>query len=333
MRSLISVIVPVYNTGKYLSKCIDSILEQTYTDLEIILVDDGSPDNAGQICDEYAGKDSRIIVIHKANGGVSSARNAALDIAKGDYIGFVDSDDYIAKTMYETLYTNIVRHNADIAVCSYYKVYDENSLVPDIAQQCEYIFNAQESVQKMLLGHPYQGQMCTRLFKKEILNNTKNDETVRTWEDMLFIYQLVDNIHTVHFTSEPLYYYVQRNNSAIHSLNQSAGSHNAACEIMLKDAQEKHPQLLPYVKYLIMNLNIFEVIWSILGTKNNGFDIERYKICRKNFKKAFNLKSFRLADGLVKKTGFILFYINIHLFIAVFNSKPVRNSLADRLFK
>ena len=98
-KALISIIVPVYNVDKYLSKCIDSIISQTYNDIELILVDDGSPDNSPKICDEYARKDNRIIVIHKENGGVSSARNAGLDIAKGKYIGFVDPDDYIVSEM------------------------------------------------------------------------------------------------------------------------------------------------------------------------------------------------------------------------------------------
>ena len=103
----VSIIVPIYNVEKYLSKCIESILSQTYKNIEIILVDDGSPDNSPQICDEYAKKDDRIIVIHKANGGVSSARNAGIDIATGKYIGFVDPDDYIENNMYELMVNKI----------------------------------------------------------------------------------------------------------------------------------------------------------------------------------------------------------------------------------
>lgn len=123
---LISVIVPVYNVEKYLSKCIDSILAQTYKNLEIILVDDGSPDNCPKICDEYAKKDNRIKVIHKENGGLSAARNVALDIAKGEYIGFVDSDDFIAEDMYEVLYNLAEKYNAEISSVSFYKVIENN---------------------------------------------------------------------------------------------------------------------------------------------------------------------------------------------------------------
>ena len=108
MRDSISIIVPVYNVEKYLEKCIDSILNQSYQNLEIILIDDGSTDNSGSICDEYKKKDQRVQVIHQKNQGQSSARNAGLNIAKGSYIGFVDSDDWIEQNMYEKLYKNII---------------------------------------------------------------------------------------------------------------------------------------------------------------------------------------------------------------------------------
>ncbi|OOL43593.1 glycosyl transferase family 2, partial [Enterococcus faecium] len=109
------MIVPVYKVEKYLRKCVDSILAQTFTDFEVILVDDGSPDNSGKICDEYAEKDNRVRVIHKENGGLSSARNAGIDVARGKYLGFVDSDDYIDEDMYEILYENLKIHDADIS--------------------------------------------------------------------------------------------------------------------------------------------------------------------------------------------------------------------------
>ena len=124
MGSLISVIIPVYKVERYLPRCIDSILSQTYKNIELLLIDDGSPDSSGDICDEYAEKDPRVRMFHKENGGVSSARNLGLDEAKGDYIGFVDSDDYIAPGMYEKLVELIEDNNADIAVCrSSYIIY------------------------------------------------------------------------------------------------------------------------------------------------------------------------------------------------------------------
>lgn len=116
---MISVIVPVYKVEPYLDRCVRSIVEQTYTDLEIILVDDGSPDNCPAMCDAWAEKDNRIKVIHKQNGGLSDARNAGMDIASGDYLGFVDSDDWIAAEMYQVLYDMLQRDSSDIAPAVY----------------------------------------------------------------------------------------------------------------------------------------------------------------------------------------------------------------------
>ena len=122
MNELISIIIPIYNVEKYLHCCINSVIRQTYKNLEIILIDDGSPDNCGKICDEYAKKDNRIKVIHKENGGLSSARNAGLDIAKGEYISFVDSDDYVAENFIEKLYKLCKENDADIAECDFYRI-------------------------------------------------------------------------------------------------------------------------------------------------------------------------------------------------------------------
>lgn len=126
MSDLVSVIVPVYNVEKYLARCLDSIINQTYTNLEIILVDDGSKDSSGQICDEYAAKDQRIKVIHKQNGGLSSARNAGLDIASGSYIEFVDSDDWIDKDTVKENLELIINENSNVVFFNHYQVFDDH---------------------------------------------------------------------------------------------------------------------------------------------------------------------------------------------------------------
>lgn len=130
MSAKISVIVPVYKVEPYLSRCLDSIINQTYRNLEIILVDDGSPDHCGEICDEYARQDSRIRVIHKSNGGLSDARNHGIDVATGDYIAFVDSDDYVTTDMYEKMLARLEFDNSDMVVCNYYR-FDEGSVPPE----------------------------------------------------------------------------------------------------------------------------------------------------------------------------------------------------------
>ena len=126
-RPIISIIVPVYNVESYLERCIESILNQSFKEFELILVNDGSTDSCKDICNEYKTKDKRIKVIHKENGGLSSARNAGLDIARGKYIGFVDSDDFINKDMYKTLFNTIQDNNSDMIICDYYKVNEENN--------------------------------------------------------------------------------------------------------------------------------------------------------------------------------------------------------------
>jgi len=124
----ISVIVPVYNVEKYLAKCIDSILAQTFTDFECILINDGSPDNSPAICDEYAKKDERMKVIHKENGGVSSARNTGLDIAQGEWITFADSDDWVDENYLELMYSNAIKNNCDLSICGFKSVDEKGNI-------------------------------------------------------------------------------------------------------------------------------------------------------------------------------------------------------------
>ena len=124
----ISIIIPIYNLEKYLDKCIKSILNQTFKDFELILVNDGSTDKSGVICDNYKKVDDRIVVIHKENGGTSSARNIGIDIARGKYIGFVDGDDYIHENMYYELYENLIKNNSDISICKFVRVYDNSEM-------------------------------------------------------------------------------------------------------------------------------------------------------------------------------------------------------------
>lgn len=126
MNELISIIIPVYNVEKYIGKCIDSLIKQKYDNLEIILIDDGSSDNSGEICDKYAKKDKRIKVIHKKNSGQADSRNIGISKASGKYIGFVDSDDYIDKDYYNRLYKTLVKNNADVVTCKYQNVYNDD---------------------------------------------------------------------------------------------------------------------------------------------------------------------------------------------------------------
>ena len=216
-EKLISVIVPVYNSEKYLKRCIDSIVAQTYKTLEIILINDGSSDNSGKICDQYALTDSRIKVFHQANAGQANARNIGLSIARGDYIGFVDSDDWISKEMYEKLICGIYNNNADIAVCGRKTVYSStNNSVETFCFSQPQVFNHSQAIRQFLLTEAFDGSCWDKLFKKSILDN-KEFPSGYLCEDVFFTFQsLLDSSVIVHI-GDPLYYYFQIDGSSSHS--------------------------------------------------------------------------------------------------------------------
>ena len=167
----VSVIIPVYNVENYVKKCIDSVINQTYTNIEIILVDDGSTDSCGSICKEYSLRDNRILVIHKKNGGLSEARNVGLSYAKGNYILFVDGDDYIEKNMIEKLYNTILSNDSDMALCNFFYV-DENEEVCGVSPEINTENLDKYSAQKMLFeedkGVPYIVMLLDSLLEKSM---------------------------------------------------------------------------------------------------------------------------------------------------------------------
>ncbi len=234
-RSLISVIVPVYKAEIYLNACIDSILAQTYKNLEIILVDDGSPDDSGKICDDYAEKDSRIKVIHKENGGVSSARNAGLDAAVGAYIAFIDSDDTIHPKMIEELYKKLVEAGADISSSSYVRCYSPSDRVPDeFKNEKIYEFSCEEAVCALTLRKKFGVQIWAKLYRAEILESVRFDGSISVAEDMLFLTEAIMNSKKLVFFTRPLYNYVQRSESIMHTAfgDKNMTSHDAAMKMI-----------------------------------------------------------------------------------------------------
>lgn len=207
---LISIIVPVYQVEEYLPQCIESILDQTYTNLEIILVDDGSKDKSGQLCDEYAKREQRIRVIHKQNGGVSSARNAGLTIASGEYIGFVDSDDWIEPEMYEALY-NAMEYNTNIAVCNYY--YDDVGKERMVMCGKEGKLNTCSALE-MLVSDETPNYAWNKLYHKEIFKRIVFPQG-KKFEDVAVMYLLFEKAETVCFVNKSLYHYRYRKSGII----------------------------------------------------------------------------------------------------------------------
>ena len=218
---LISVIVPIYNSEKYLNKCIDSIIDQTYKNLEIILVDDGSPDNCPTICDDYSKKDSRIIVIHKQNGGVSSARNAGLERATGEFISFVDSDDYIKNDMYENMIAYQNKYNADIVKCAFSYVISEVIKPRDLTYDST-LYNLLDPVEKNDFYNMFgQVKLFTELWtyfiNSKIAKSIKFDENYAFGEDLLYIVNCFGKAKNVYISTDSFYYYNYIDNSAANS--------------------------------------------------------------------------------------------------------------------
>ena len=241
----ISVIVPIYKVESYLPKCLDSIVNQTYRNLEIILVDDGSPDNCGAICDEYAARDDRIIVIHKSNGGLSFARNVGLDTATGDYIGFVDSDDWIEPNMYEYLLHGIQKQGADIAVCGIFEELPDRCFCRkwDKAE----VFDTEAGLEQLFLRKKYSHSVWDKLYRYSLFEGIRFPEG-RNFEDIATTHRVFERAKAVQLLPEAKYHYLQRRDSIMGdgSLRNRVDSYLAAREqyLRMKDAWPQFRELL-----------------------------------------------------------------------------------------
>lgn len=213
----ISIIIPIYNTGKYLHKCIKSILSQTLTNFELILVDDGSSDDSGVICDEYAKLDNRVKVIHKENEGVSIARNTGINIAQGEYIGFIDSDDWIEYDMYEKLYKLAIENECDIVMCDTVTKYDDKPDEEDtIIRLPNDILLAKKDIYPELLCE-FAGSACRCIYKSEIIkgNNVIFPPNIPLSEDRIFNILSMGYAKKIYYTKTPFYNRYIRKGSAV----------------------------------------------------------------------------------------------------------------------
>jgi len=214
---LVSVIIPIYNVERYLRRCVDSVLNQTYKNLEIILIDDGSTDDGGRICDEYSEEDQRVVCIHKTNGGLSDARNAGLDIASGEYLMFVDSDDWIHRKTIEILVTVLEKNNADLSFCCEEKVADFK-----IDKQILDIACVIDSCQEIAIRDFVKESFVTawgKVYKSYIWNELRFP-IGKVHEDEFVFHRFSFKANKIMQCKETLYYYYQRPNSIIHTVDE-----------------------------------------------------------------------------------------------------------------
>ena len=222
---LISVIVPVYKVEPWLERCVNSIRNQAYRNLEIILVDDGSPDRCGEMCDQYAREDSRILVLHQNNGGLSAARNAGLDICHGEYIGFVDSDDFIHPEMYTRLYDDICTHNTRLAFCQPLTCYESSISFPQTEASATCL--AREEVLKKSLSEIIWFSAWTKLYHRSLFDNIRYPEG-RTNEDYPVTIRIFDRCDRIAVDFNQLYAYCKRENS----ITSTSSAQNAFDQIL-----------------------------------------------------------------------------------------------------
>lgn len=212
MNNKISVIVPIYKVEKYLPKCVDSLINQTYKDLQIILVDDGSPDNCPKICDEYAKKDARITVIHKANGGLSDARNAGLPCATGEYISFIDSDDYVTPNFFEILFNTMQKEKSDICECLVQKVYEDTTLSQNAETGNISTYNSTKALSLLIEDKVFHQHVWNKLYKTAVIKNILFEKG-KTNEDEFWTYQVFGKAKKISLIEKPMYCYLQRSGS------------------------------------------------------------------------------------------------------------------------
>lgn len=283
--SKVSIIIPVYKVENYLKGCIESIIMQTYKDLEIILVDDGSPDNSGDICDEFAKRDSRIKVIHKKNGGLSSARNAGMNLATGKYITFCDSDDYLKPQTISRYIELQKKYNSDIVSC-------ESLLYNNGTTTIIENYHKKESITQMS-GYEYISgffnyttdcSVCNKLFKKETIINHRFEEG-KTNEDILFLYEIFRNCKTIVHTNEGLYLYRINEEGISHTFNYNSINVYYNAINLHNKVKIDFPTLEKDVFYY-KTINGYNIGIQIL--KKNLVNIEPFKSTLKDIRKSLS---------------------------------------------
>lgn len=296
---LISVIIPVYNTEAYLRRCISSVINQTYNALEIIIVDDGSSESTAKLCDELAKQDNRIKVVHKNNGGLSSARNTGLNIASGSYISFIDSDDYISVDFYETL---IKCSQKDVIGVSHFVRVDENEKIYNRFDP--HLTGGKLTVElyiRELLLHIGDVSVCTKLFSKDIISTTRFREGVLN-EDLLFMFDILRNIKYLSFTNSIGYFYLSRSNS-ISSKYGKAIEDMVINSLEIKDIIYKnYPNLIEEAKRfaIFQHMSYLLLVPPQLRTTNNFLYVNTLKYLRKNlFKDALLNKYLTIKQKIL----------------------------------
>lgn len=245
--SLISVIVPVYNVEKYIGRCIESILQQTYHNIEILLIDDGTEDNSGTICDDYARKDNRIIVYHKTNGGLSDARNYGIEKAEGEYITCIDSDDYVDEDYIEYLYSLQIKYNTPMSICQHRVLVGNKGRVCDMLLHGDELLSAKNCLKRMLYHDVIDTSAWAKLYHRDLFNHVSYPKGM-VFEDIGTTYALILQCDNIAVGYEAKYNYVVHKNSIVNSrFSQRKLDMIAMTDKMADCVEARFPDLHPAV--------------------------------------------------------------------------------------
>lgn len=296
---LISIIVPVYNVAPYLDRCVQSLVDQTYPELEILLIDDGSTDTSGVLCDAWAAKDHRIKVIHKPNGGLSDARNAGLKAATGNFISFVDSDDWVHRCFIQYLYDTLISHNADISACEVTLCTDSVADMHDTSNYEIGTYTPEEALKTLIEGRGFRATVWNKLYRYSLLKN-ETFPLGRFHEDEFFTYRILSKATHLVFLDIPLYYYFQRDTSIMRSI-----------DIRHIDALDAYWQRLIY----------FREYFPLL------YEQDRITFCVSCVN--FYINSFALSpdDGIIARNRIKRLRSNLRLTIFDFLSMPFKSAV------
>lgn len=314
-KDLISVVVPIFNVEKFLNRCVNSILNQTYKNLQVILVDDGSTDSSGKICDTFK-SDRRVEVIHKNNGGLSSARNAALPHIKGKYVTFIDSDDWVDLDFIQILYSNAVKYNSEISAGGYYIALDNGKATSYFGKDnsCE-IMDSEEALGSFLLHDGMGVTVWGKLYKTTLWNNVRCPEG-KLHEDQYTTYKLLDLANAIVFDKRPLYYYYQRSNSIGHAMfNVHSYDLYKGIREEYKFISKKYPNIKNNVK---IERDIWEVVFVNMMIRANKCDLDIIYKVRKHLKEDLEiiLKSNHLS--IDRKIEMILLRVNLKIYKSIY---------------
>lgn len=312
---MISVIVPIYNVEKYLIKCVNSILYQSYSELEVILIDDGSPDNCGKICDELVKKDSRVRVIHQKNSGLAAARNAGLAVARGEYVAFVDSDDTIENDMYLLLHDMIKINDTDISICECRKITEKDSLEKIECSRYKRVLLDNDELWELVFGK-LNNSSCNKLYKRKLIGDLRFPEKVVHGEDLLFNIEYLTKCNMGTYSKAPMYNYLSRNDS----ITRSGFNENIFLEIIAKDKAKEF--VTEHMPVQLENAEVFSfrarmnVLRSIFAANKNilyrskineikEYITQYYPVIKKNLKakEKIEYRMFFLLPNLYRRVA------------------------------